>query len=350
MKKLIIIKTFMSIVAFSVLFSLIILPLSAQNKDHSECEELIYSYIESVNDKNIQEYISLFSSNIRNEMLRHTELYGTDEFFLEKHIELISFKECDCSQGGIKQIKDNEYVIYQVELNIEYTSDIQRTTCSLREGYNQVRFFVINEGGRWYLNCISAIDMENAQNSTRSLACPSQTEIYFTKYQNVAYWGGYSHNIMWNDYIKNVIPKEWYVSRFVYSEYGKIAALASKMYGWYNTVNPKWYFAPYYACMKDNSDDQNYLFSAYNDLPLSVYRTYVDTALSNVSNKAITKSNGNVFMPEYRTNEGTMYSGKLNQTQAYTDVQNGQTYTTVLHYYYDYCSHANNAPVSIVTY
>ena len=97
MKKLIIIKTFMSIVAFSVLFSLIFLPLSAQNKDHPECEELIYSYIESVNDKNIQEYISLFSSNIRNEMLRHTELYGTDEFFLEKHIELISFKECDCS-------------------------------------------------------------------------------------------------------------------------------------------------------------------------------------------------------------------------------------------------------------
>lgn len=128
--------------------------------------------------------------------------------------------------------------------------------------------------------------------------------------------------------------------------------MASKTYGWYFTEHPKWNFAPYYSNMKDNSSDQNYLYSAYSDLNSAKYQGYEDTVLLFISDKImVTAGTNDVLEIHYHKTEGNQYSGQMSASECWTKAQNGDDYETILHYYYDYSPYTGMSnTMSIATY
>ena len=314
-------------------------------------ESLIFAYEDAVNHHNVDEYISLFAKPIMDEMEDFICLNGQDYFFLEEKYTILDYKEIKDGDAPNYLTAYEDVSTYAVSAEITYGDNAGRITCNLINGENNCIFTFVKENGTWKIYNISSNAVEDDNlNHVRSLACPSETVIYFTKTDNYVHWGAPSYNLMWNDYLKNVIPGEWYVSYFsLYPDYGYTSVLASKMYAWYNTYHPKWYYAPFYACMKDNDDDQNYHYLEYDSLG-SYYQGMENSALSAMSNYAIVNSYGNVFLIHYNSLNDVYHSGTLYQPKALTFAQGGQSYDYTIHYYYDQCPNAGYNNVFIVTY
>lgn len=200
-------------------------------------------------------------------------------------------------------------------------------------------------------NVLSFTKNDLATYKTTSLNCPAAITVYFTKSGNYGNYKAPRAGINFTTYLKNVIPKELTVSHYKkYPSYLKAGAMACKMYGWYYATYPKWNFSPYYACVKDNSSDQNYYYNAYSSLN-STYRGYVDRTLKSINNKAMVVSGTNsIFEVHYHASKGTKHSGMLNQAEALKMAKSGKTYPEILHYYYDCSSYTNNKKMKIKTY
>lgn len=126
--------------------------------------------------------------------------------------------------------------------------------------------------------------------------------------------------------------------------------MACKMYGWYYAVHPKYNYAPYYANVKDNSQDQNFYYNSYDSMN-SKYKNYETKALNTIKNKAIIAVNtGNVFEVHYHANQGTKHSGTLNQADALDLAKQGKSYIQILHYYYDYTSYTKQGKIKLQSY
>lgn len=241
-----------------------------------------------------------------------------------------------------------------------YEKNINRDTCVISDGLNTNDFVFVLVDNKWYLYRISAANTDEVPSYrgemslySTTLSCPSTTTIYFTKSANSNYWGVTSKALSFSSsYLKNVLPKEWYISRYSTTAYANATALASKTYGWYFTEHPKWNYSPYYSNMKDNSSDQNYLYSAYSDLNSARYQGYEDSALSFISNKVIVKANNNTVLEvHYNANSGTEHSGTMNASGCWTMAQSGDSYDTILHYYYDYSDYTGTSVAcSVATY
>ena len=141
-----------------------------------------------------------------------------------------------------------------------------------------------------------------------------------------------------NAYLKNTVGQEWTVAYYAnYPAYLQAGVMASKMYAWYNTINPKRNYAPYYACVLDNSNDQNYwCYSASNIASQGAqYLRYLENALSFASNLAlVTEDSESIFETQYRTNSGYIHGGILNQTAALELARNGYSCLEILQEYY----------------
>ena len=125
--------------------------------------------------------------------------------------------------------------------------------------------------------------------------------------------------------------------------------MASKMYGWYYSVNPKWNYAPYYADVKDSSVDQNYLYGSYSDLA-SNYQDYVDSAISDLQGVAMVNYNSSLFEVHYHATSGSYHSGQMSASGALSKAKDGSTYKTILHYYYDSSTYSGNNAVKFISY
>lgn len=320
---------------------------SATDEVVRESSEIIYLYESAVNEHNVDKYISLFAKNIQEEMRNHCLFAGNEKFFAEEDVDILSLNiNKDYSDAAlVSRFEDTIY--FDVEMQVRYSKSIDRATCVLKEGYNKMLFSLVKEDGKWRLYCISS--RNNLDNGNRSLSCPSSTVIYFTQTNNLAHWNVTSMNLSWDHYLKNVLPNEWYIYWYVYnSDYSEASSMASKMYSWYFTVNPRWDFAPYYSCMKDNTDDHVYVYNSYSNLA-QVYKTATDNAMSYLSNKALTRSNGTIFEVHYNGAAHSQNSGWMCVSECLTKAQNGVSSFNILSYYYSYSSY-NNGPIQITTY
>lgn len=327
----------------------------AKQSDDNQQYELIYQFAENINDRNVDAYIELFAPNIQEEMNDYLEKYGRDSFFIETSCTIISIEKGDVSIAIDEVKRFDDVVVYKVIENIEFQKDIERDTCALKEGKNICNFVLVKMNEKWYIYRVSAAEENEIRESrlARSLSTPYSTVIYFTKSENVGHWGYVSKALDFDDeYLRNCLPKEWYISNFSNTAYAYAGTLASKTYAWYFTEHPKWYVSPYYSCMKDDSSDQNYLYSAYNDMERDIYRNREDNALAFAANKVLVKEGtDNVLEVHYHKNEGTQHSGKLNQTECWTKANAGESYEDILHYYYDYSIYSGvNSAMEIRTY
>lgn len=324
-------------------------PASAHPIKDGSFEAIIYSLKGAINNQDIDLYISFFSKENQSLMEEYVEKKGGDSFFAIKNVEIISMELTDLPVPEKNDSKFEDAVVYRVTENVIYKENHGRNTYDLISGETTKDFVFVLENGEWKIERISDANF-GAKSS--NLSEPIETFIYFTKAGNIAFYGNGTSGIYFDNYLKDVLPNEWYISYYSsYPQYGYASAMASKMYAWYYTVHPKWDFDPYYACMKDNSSDQNYLIWSHDNLS-STYKTAEDNVLSFISGKAMVSSNNNtVFEVHYHATSGSYHSGQMSASGCLSLAQSGQTYANILHYYYDNSSYIGNSnTANIVTY
>lgn len=309
---------------------------------------LIETYAECINNNDVETYISLFASNKRDEMKEFINLYSEESFFVEDTCDIIKIEK-NTTDSFVEEMEVySDVCTYTVVYNVHFRNDIDRDTCFLQEGINVSTFILVYENQNWFIERISENNVSESQYSS-ALSTPYSTVIYFTKSDNRNYWGYVSHALLFeSEYLKNVLPKEWLISRYNNHAYAYASSMASKNYAWYYTLHPKWYCSPYYSCMMDNSNDQNYYFSSYDDLNSTTYQGYLDNALAFISNKVMVKNATNTILEiHYDRDPHAQYSGYMNVPACWTKANAGDSYEDILHYYYDY---SGSNPMQIVTY
>lgn len=351
--------------------------------------EVILKYYQYVNDKNVDDYILLFTADQRNLMHNHLVQYGEQAFFKNQELKAvnvklltddtayianaISFSEAQM-YGGLKcvyveqEIKENNastisYVcfvlakennVWKIERisvpNIQYIlengeqfGDVNESVFASRQEA-QLQSMI---DGR-------AISQDGMFLTTTSLSAPTSITVYFTKDDNINYHGSNRAPLDFATYLKNTVGQEWVVAKYAdYPAYLQAGVMASKMYAWYNTVNPKRNYAPYYACVLDNSNDQNYwCYSASNiESQGAQYLRYLENALAYANGLAlVTEDTESIFETQYRTSEGNIHSGILNQAGALALAQNGYSCLQILQEYYGSAPGIRGARVKIVAH
>ncbi|GAB4274040.1 SpoIID/LytB domain-containing protein [Thermincola ferriacetica] len=171
---------------------------------------------------------------------------------------------------------------------------------------------------------------------------PDHVTVYFTKSANRTAWNNQvrADVPLW-DYCRDVLPNEWVASWYTsYANAVRAGALAVKGYGWYHYYHPKWNYSPYYADVKDNTDDQTYLYNSRKDGS--------DKAINDVGGIGIDTpyktSTGTIAYKLFETqylqgtdgSPGTQYSGKISIYGTKYWAAKGKDYAYMVHYYYDY--------------
>lgn len=339
---------------------------------------VVYEYVDSVNTNNTEKYVALFVQDVKNDMKDALEI-GEDNFFIEEFEVIKNIKKIDNYLGSeITNIKTQEFediAFYYTEEKIQYKQN---------QLENMYRIYVIaKEYGEWKIYRILTADLNKIMNNDlqfntdeeqstymkqknliqmfslvgdgtySDIVAPNTTTVYFTKSANINAYNSVRATINFNSYIRDVIPNEWTVSYYgPYPEYLKAGALASKMYALYYTVYPKWDYAPFYACMKDNTSDQQYLYNSCNNLASqgSQYVGYVDLVMSFISDKAmVVRDTASLFEVHYHATNGSQYSGELSASGCLSLAKSGYNYGYILHYYFNYSAYTYGNEMYIVT-
>jgi len=369
------------------------------HEGYNSVEDVIYAYADSINNGDKYAYISLFVNDERDIKMELADNVK-DEFFLEESVEILNISELSVDTGveaaGItdyEMMKYSDIVVCYVEENVKYKED--STVCV--SGLNYYVYVISKEDGFYRLIRVSVpqmsvviksgenfrtqkeIDIEEEQdqlldkiiesesfisnNNSQfkifrqkgvSIAAssyrtqPAITTIYFRKEINKKHYGKERANINFNSYLKNVIFMEWYVSYYEKSKaYLRAGAMASKMYAWHNTIYPKRLDAPYYACMYDDSYDQNYEWNAYSRNSKK-YRGYVDETLSFLSTRyLVTKNTETIFETQYRRSAGSYHSGIMSASGCWELAKKGYKYNEILKYYYSNSKVTNYEEVKV---
>ncbi len=363
-----------------------------------EPEQLIYNFIDAVNSKDTETYLSLFTNDNKVEMEAFIEQNGNTDFFKESNIEIKNLKKLSDEVGKESaNLTDDEYTkyndiaVYYTEENTTVKDDNDLVnTDTLSNGYTYKDYVIVKENNEWKILRVSTANIirinsanegfgtaneENKLNDQKneisiipksiitdetnleslakssSLSTPTSVTVYFTKSANSNHYGVTHKSITWSTYLKNVLPNEWIISYYgSYPAYIFAGTMASKMYAWYYTVYPKWNYAPYYSDVKDDSNDQNFLYNSYSSLT-STYQGYVDNAYNLMNSAAIvTSANHNLFEVHYHATNGSYHSGTLSASGCLSQAKSGSAYADILHYYYDSSTYTNNDTITLVTY
>lgn len=350
---------------------------------------VILKYYQYVNDKNVDDYISLFTIDQRDLMHKHLVQYGEQSFFNNQELEAVNIKVLTDETAYIASAINFSEVQMYGELKCVYVEQEIKENNSSTISY--VCFVLARENNAWkierisvpYIQCIlengeqfggvnesvfasrqeaqmqsmidgRAISQNGMFLTTTSLSAPTSITVYFTKDDNINYHGSNKASLNFATYLKNTVGQEWVVARYAdYPAYLQAGVMASKMYAWYNTVNPKRNYAPYYACVLDNSNDQNYwCYSASNiESQGAQYLRYLENALAYANGLAlVTEDTESIFETQYRTNEGNIHSGILNQAGAFALAQNGYSCLQILQEYYGSAPGIRGARVKIVAH
>ena len=357
-----------------------------ENNDETE---VILKYYKYENDKNVDDYISLFTIDQRNLMYEHLVQYGEQAFFNNQELEAVNIKVLTDETAYLASAINFSEVQMYGELKCVYVEQEIKENNGSTISY--VCFVLAKENNVWKIERVSVpyiqFILENGEQfgganervfasrqeaqlqsmidgrtisqngmflTTTSLSAPTSIMVYFTKNDNINYHGSNKASLDFVTYLKNTVGQEWVVARYAdYPSYLQAGVMASKMYAWYNTVNPKRNYAPYYACVLDNSNDQNYwCYSASNiESQGAQYLRYLENALAYANGLAlVTEDTESIFETQYRTNEGNIHSGILNQAGALALAQNGYSCLQILQEYYGSAPGIRGARVKIVVH
>lgn len=340
------------VMVLSALLSLFFV-MTVGAKEQAGENSLISDMVSAINSKDVDAYIGLFTSENQKEMNEFILQNSAESFFRESGLTVVECIELpdeigknavDILAEEVSAYDEIRYLYFQLEMEEKAVADDSgfRVAVLVKENgtWRILRVSVpdistiieANEGFHSDAEMESAAEQERAmQGMTRlgPITMPSKITVYFTKTNNISSWGGrQSYNVPFADYVKDVGANEWTSSWYSqYPAYLRAGMMASKMYGWYATIHPKWNYAPYYADVKDDTSDQQYVHNSNN--------SYTRSAWNDIANVAMVSNVGNVFEVHYRANSGAQYSGTMNAAGALEKARSGQSYTQILHYYYD---------------
>lgn len=367
-------KKFLSLILALALCLGLSVPATAVEEENNEGISLVSNMIQKINDGNISGYIEMFNVQNQEEMNRFLAEEGADSFFQERTIVLNDIKKLSHDVGCRAALVTADELAKFTNIEVYYTKETVQVKSNAIAIENGERRHVYITGLESGVRKIIRGTVPNAAIIATAgegfgdegtiivpraeLVRPSHIRVRLTKAENLAYYGLSSEatrSINFDTYLKNGIPCEVSMSYYgTLPEWVKACALAYKMYGWYCVLHPQLDYAPYYADLYDNSNNQNFNVTSYNALS-SKYQGYVDSALSDISKVAATKGVGggeeNLFVTQYRANTGSQGSGILNQTAARAMAKDdGATYQDIFHYYYDNSTATGNNLVHFRTH
>lgn len=334
---------------------------------YDECQNIIKKYEEYVNNKQLEEYISLFDSETQNWMNEQKE---DSNFFIGEFIDILEIKELSIETGKKAAfIEDNEFhdlqtKVYYVQVDCD-TTNVNNENIKPLDGYIPYVFVLVLENSQWKIGRVSIADVsqiissgeglendieeETAMKESLSMAraklsVPSTICIKMTKKQNTDYWGKTYVNVNFKNYILNVVPNEFTVSYG--GEYLKAGTMVVKMFGWYYTIHKKYPNSPGGCDLQDTSVDQNYLAGSYSNL--GKYKSTMDDAYSEISTKALVNKSGNIFLTQYISGDTDSKTGKLGAKTALSLSQSGNKYLKILQNAYNNSTNADKETVKIV--
>ncbi len=141
------------IAVFISVIAIMMIRRSKESKENDLFIEMIHTYVQAVNEKDIDLYISLFEESIREGMREHIKVKGTDGFFYEDTISLIAVEKADPIIALSEKQRFGEVEVYKVTANIEYI-EIPTTVQESLEGY-VFNFVFVKQKNEWKLYRIS---------------------------------------------------------------------------------------------------------------------------------------------------------------------------------------------------
>lgn len=331
--------------------------------------ELIYSYQDFVNQKDLNNYISLFDSATQEWMNQFKDDPG---FFLGEKVNIEQVKLLSY-ETGLKaayiennEFGNNEISVYYVQAVCD-TSEVTSENIKPLNGDISYVFVFVKEDNAWKIGRVSIADVnqialagegfgndaedtalvnERIAMARASLSQPSSICIKMTKKANTDYWGKTYVDVPFKEYILNVVPNEYVVSYG--GEYLKAGTMAVKMFGWYYTIHKKYPNSPGGCDLQDTSADQNYLAGSYD--ALGTYKSTLDKAYSAIESEALVNNSGTIFCTQYVAGKTNSTTGILGAETAYSLSKDGKTYLQILQNAYNNSTNAGNQTVKIVTY
>ena len=125
------------------------------NEITDEREQLIRNFVSAVNSKDLDKYIELFSSEIRQEMRDYISQNGSEDFFTEPTREIIKIEKKDRPVPEKEEGLFEDAVIYAVTENVIFPEDTKRDTYELNSGTVVHDYVIVKEKGEWKLYRIS---------------------------------------------------------------------------------------------------------------------------------------------------------------------------------------------------
>lgn len=334
-----------------------------------EREILINNYEDYVNNQELDNYIDLFDSETQNWMNQSKD---DPNFFLGEQIDIKHVKMLSADTGEeAAYIEDGEFgnkdvSVYYVQAVCDTSNVISENIKPLNGNISYV-FVFVKENETWKIGRVSIADIsrvvekgegfnnevennslmrENNAMTRASLSEPSTICIKMTKTANQNAWGKTYADVTFSDYIKNVVPNEFTVSYG--GAYLRAGTMVTKMYGWYYTIHKKYPNSPGGCDLQDTSVDQNYLAGSYNNL--GTYKKTMDSAFTDISNKALVNNSGTIFLTQYISSTTDSKTGKLGAATALSLSNQGKTYMQILQNAYNNSTNAGGTTVKEVTY
>lgn len=129
---------------------------AAKELEKGTPQELVYEFAEAVNNRDIDRYVSLFASEIQEEMKKYLEENGKDVFFAEdeRRIEEI------CADNDSYAVKEKELysdvAVFRVKEYVAYPEKAVQNSLFSGSGLQEHLYVTVKEDGKWKLYRVSA--------------------------------------------------------------------------------------------------------------------------------------------------------------------------------------------------
>ena len=125
------------------------------NSNGDPCQDIIHTYVEAINKKDIELYISLFEDSIQREMKQYVINEGTANFFISDFHTLFSAKKVDDKSAVKEKEVFPEVAVYEVVERISYVVDQEGNKKPTEVCLNQ--FVFVKNDDEWKLYRVSKI-------------------------------------------------------------------------------------------------------------------------------------------------------------------------------------------------
>lgn len=138
-----------------ILAGIIISMYTILNSNGDPCQDIIHTYVEAINKKDIELYISLFENSIQREMKQYVIDEGTANFFKTDLHTLFSAKKVDDKSAIKEKEMFPEVAVYEVVERISYVVDQEGNKKPTEVCLNQ--FVFVKNDDEWKLYRVSKI-------------------------------------------------------------------------------------------------------------------------------------------------------------------------------------------------